>query len=117
MSLTLGGTDPIGLLMEFYKTISKPLPLKFSLIFGSLSRCGRFPVSWPTANVTPIPNESASVLPDFWVNDFQSLHAGYEQWLVSLDFSSAFDLVNHKASLFKFKKSGASEHVFKIISE
>ena len=46
-----------------------------------------------------------------------SLDAGQESRIVSLDFSSAFDLVNHKALLFKVRSLGIGGRVLGVIME
>ena len=46
-----------------------------------------------------------------------SLDAGHEARLISLDFSSAFDRVNHKALLFKLRNLGFGGQLFSILSE
>ena len=46
-----------------------------------------------------------------------SLDRGHESRLVSLDFSSAFDRVNHKALVYKLQLLGIGESVLNILSE
>lgn len=45
-----------------------------------------------------------------------SLDAGHESRLISLDFSAAFDLVNHRALLFKLSSMGVGGSALSIIS-
>ena len=46
-----------------------------------------------------------------------SLDAGHESRIVSLDFSSAFDCVNHKALIFKLRCLGIGERVLDILTD
>ena len=50
--------------------------------------------------------------------DLQSaLDKGSESRVISLDFSSAFDLVNHRALLYKLKLAGVGGSIFNVLSE
>ena len=40
-----------------------------------------------------------------------------EAWVVSLDFSSAFDSVNHQDLLYKLKSMGVGGPVFNILED
>ena len=53
----------------------------------------------------------------YLTHDSQSaLDSGHESRLVSLDFSSAFDRVNHKALLYKVRSLGIGGSLHNILS-
>ncbi|XP_037787775.1 nitric oxide synthase, salivary gland-like [Penaeus monodon] len=78
------------------------------------------PVPRPNVAFASRPLEKAGTFSDFFSSnqssEAASLDAGSETRLVSLDFSSAFEVINHKALLFKLK-SVAINGPFYILSD
>ena len=57
---SFGGTDPVGLFPLLLKEAAVELAPKLSKRFRLLFRSGPFPLSWRTANITPIPKGAPS---------------------------------------------------------
>ena len=47
----------------------------------------------------------------------KALNSGCEFWMVRLDFSEAFDCVNHKALIYKFRQLGVGGQFLDISIE
>ena len=138
------GTDPSGMCPLFLERSVDVMAPPLSVMFRRLVRLGSFPACWRQANVTPIPNPPSSSVDDLWnalcmlptsqfayrkdlgtcdallymsLSPQSALESGQEARILRIDFSTAFDTVNHQGILYKLCSVGIRGSVLSILTQ